>query len=147
MRCPGCEHENKTTARFCEGCGTRLVQVCTSCGEEAGPQARFCPACGVQMQGPPGIGGSNGRGGGDQGSSKGVAGSRSPTEPEPAGERRQLTVMFCDLVGSTQLSQQLDPEEWRYVLAQYRDAAAAAVKRFGGHIAKELGDGLLIYFG
>ncbi len=69
------------------------------------------------------------------------------SDPEPAGERRQLTVMFCDLVGSTQLSQQLDPEEWQCLLVQYQKAAAAAVERFGGHIAKDLGDGLLIYFG
>jgi len=65
----------------------------------------------------------------------------------PAGERRQLTVLFCDLVGSTPLSQQLDAEEWRDVIAQYQQAAAGAVVRFGGHVAKNLGDGLLIYFG
>jgi class 3 adenylate cyclase/tetratricopeptide (TPR) repeat protein len=65
----------------------------------------------------------------------------------PAGERRQLTVLFCDLVGSTLLSQQLDAEEWRDVIAQYQRAASAAVARFGGHVAKTLGDGLLIYFG
>src|SRR5262249_26835163 len=63
------------------------------------------------------------------------------------GERRQLTVLFCDLVGSTPLSQELDAEEWRDVIAQYQRAAAAAVTRFGGHVAKNLGDGLLIYFG
>src|SRR5262249_3735410 len=68
----------------------------------------------------------------------------SSTSP---GERRQLTVLFCDLVGSTPLSQELDAEEWRDVIAQYQQAAAAAVARFGGHVAKNLGDGLLIYFG
>jgi class 3 adenylate cyclase/predicted ATPase len=70
-----------------------------------------------------------------------------PEAALPAGERRQLTVLFCDLVGSTPLSQQLDAEEWRDVIAQYQQAAAAAVVRFGGHVAKNLGDGLLIYFG
>jgi class 3 adenylate cyclase/tetratricopeptide (TPR) repeat protein len=65
----------------------------------------------------------------------------------PAGERRQLTVLFCDLVGSTPLSQQLDAEEVRYVVAQYQKAARVAVERWGGHVAKELGDGLLVYFG
>ena len=67
--------------------------------------------------------------------------------PTPTGERRQLTVLFCDLVGSTALSQQLDAEEWRDVLAQYQQAAAGAAARLGGHVAKNLGDGLLIYFG
>ncbi|MGA9725688.1 MAG: AAA family ATPase [Candidatus Binatus sp.] len=67
--------------------------------------------------------------------------------PATAGERRHLTVLFCDLVGSTPLSQQLDAEEWREVIAQYQNAASGAVARFGGHVAKNLGDGLLIYFG
>src|SRR5262249_33717329 len=65
----------------------------------------------------------------------------------PAGERRKLTVLFCDLVGSTPLSQQLDTEEWRDLIAQYQQAATSAVARFGGHLALKLGDGLLIYFG
>jgi class 3 adenylate cyclase len=56
-------------------------------------------------------------------------------------------VLFCDLVGSTPLSQQLDAEEWRDLIARYQQAASAAVARFGGHVAKNLGDGLLIYFG
>ncbi len=55
--------------------------------------------------------------------------------------------MFCDLVGSTARSQQLDAEEWRDLIAQYQQAASGAVVRFGGHVAKNLGDGLLIYFG
>ena len=80
-----------------------------------------------------------------------VPGVRSNTQhPAPdthPGERRQLTVLFCDLVGSTALSQQLDAEEWRDVVGQYQQAARAAVERWGGHVAKELGDGLLVYFG
>jgi class 3 adenylate cyclase len=56
-------------------------------------------------------------------------------------------VLCCDLVGSTALSQQLDAEDWREVIARYQQAAAAAVARFDGHVAKNLGDGLLIYFG
>jgi class 3 adenylate cyclase/predicted ATPase len=56
-------------------------------------------------------------------------------------------VLFCDLVGSTPLSQQLDAEEWRDLIAQYQQAASGAVVRFGGHVARKIGDGLLIYFG
>lgn len=62
-------------------------------------------------------------------------------------ERRQLTVMFCDLVGSTELSHRLDPEDLRDVLRRYQDAVASAVTRYGGHVAKYLGDGVLAYFG
>ena len=64
-----------------------------------------------------------------------------------AGERRQLTVMFCDLVGSTALSVQLDPEELREVIRAYQEACAGVIGRFEGHIAQYLGDGLLVYFG
>lgn len=63
------------------------------------------------------------------------------------GERRQLTVMFCDLVGSTALSAQLDPEELREVVRSYQQISAAIIERYGGHIAQYLGDRLLVYFG
>jgi class 3 adenylate cyclase len=67
--------------------------------------------------------------------------------PGSAAERRQLTVMFCDLVGSTALSERLDPEELRQVLRSYQAAAGAVIQRYDGHIAQYLGDGLLVYFG
>ena len=63
------------------------------------------------------------------------------------GERRQLTVMFCDLVGSTALSERLDPEELRAVIRTYQESAAHVIESFAGHIAQYLGDGLLVYFG
>src|SRR5262245_20560614 len=65
----------------------------------------------------------------------------------PEAERRQLTVMFCDLVGSTALSEQLDPEELREVVQAYQESCTAVIRRYDGHIAQHLGDGLLVYFG
>jgi class 3 adenylate cyclase/predicted ATPase len=79
--------------------------------------------------------------------------SSSPAEPSqgsphtPDAERRQLTVLFCDLVDSTVLASQLDPEEWREVVRAYQDTCAKVIGRFEGHIAQYLGDGLLVYFG
>src|SRR3954468_18055413 len=68
--------------------------------------------------------------------------------PAPAdAERRQLTVMFCDLVGSTELSSHLDPEDLREVIAAYHRAVAETVARFDGFVAKYMGDGVLVYFG
>src|SRR5215813_3888655 len=67
--------------------------------------------------------------------------------PPPDAERRQLTVLFCDLVDSTVLASQLDPEELREVVRAYQDACAKVIARFDGHIAQYLGDGLLVYFG
>jgi len=65
----------------------------------------------------------------------------------PEAERRQLTVMFCDLVDSTKLSSQLDPEEYREVVRAYQTTCTEVIRRYDGHIAQLLGDGLLIYFG
>jgi class 3 adenylate cyclase/predicted ATPase len=78
-----------------------------------------------------------------------IAATARPTAPtaEAAGERRYLTVMFCDLVGSTAISAQLDAEEWRDLVGAYLDAASAAVTEMGGHVAKKLGDGLMCLFG
>ena len=67
--------------------------------------------------------------------------------PTPDAERRQLTVMFCDLVDSTVLASQLDPEDLREVVRAYQDTCAKVIARFEGHIAQYLGDGLLVYFG
>src|SRR5215813_15078368 len=69
------------------------------------------------------------------------------TAPPPDAERRQLTVMFCDLVDSTKLSSQLDPEVYRDVVRAYQSACTEVITQFDGHIAQLLGDGLLVYFG
>ena len=66
---------------------------------------------------------------------------------EAVGERRHVTVMFCDLVGSTSISAGLDAEDWRDLVGAYLDAATAAVTEMGGHVAKKLGDGLMALFG
>src|SRR5262245_49902726 len=73
--------------------------------------------------------------------------ARVESPPAPDAERRQLMVMFCDLVDSTRLASQLDPEDWREVVRAYQETAAAVIQRFEGHIAQYLGDGLLVYFG
>jgi len=82
---------------------------------------------------------------------------REPAPAHPPGhddlqaraeaERRQLTVMFCDLVGSTELSTILDPEDFRDVMGSYQEACSGVVESFDGHVAKYLGDGILVYFG
>src|SRR5712691_11405411 len=75
------------------------------------------------------------------------AGPRTPDLGLSAGERRQLTVMFCDVVGSTALSARLDPEELREIIRAYRETCATVIRRFEGYLAKYIGDGLLVYFG
>ena len=95
---------------------------CTACGSEDPGGKRFCGDCGVLLAAPL---------------------AAAPVEDE----RRHVTVLFSDLVGSTEIAARLDPEEWRDVLARYHRAAAEAVESLGGYVAQYLGDGLLIYFG
>jgi class 3 adenylate cyclase/predicted ATPase len=71
----------------------------------------------------------------------------SAASAPPEAERRQLTILFCDLVASTALSRQLDPEDYRAAVRAYQAACAPVIERFDGHIAQYLGDGLLVYFG
>src|SRR5437867_1632114 len=135
MQCPQCQHENSEAAKFCEECGTKLIRACPSCGQEVSPRAKFCPACGTSLT--------------RQLPASQTLESRLQTldSSRPEAERRQLTVMFCDLVGSTVLSERLDPEELREVVRAYQQASAEVISRFEGHIAQYLGDGLLVYFG
>jgi len=134
MPCSSCGHENPSGARFCLQCGAPLALRCPRCQANLQATAKFCPECGTPV-------------------AQGESAPRPPAQlsPDPdvvrPGERRQLTVLFSDLVGSTSLAQQLDAEDWRDVLARYHAAASGAVARWGGHVAKNLGDGLLIYFG
>jgi len=73
--------------------------------------------------------------------------SAPPARPPDAAERRQLTVMFCDLVGSTALSVRFDPEELREEIRAYQNAVSSVVARYDGFVAKFMGDGVLAYFG
>src|SRR4029077_15718580 len=104
MPCSSCGHENPTRARFCLECGAALAVRCPRCQADLPATAKFCPECGSPV-------------------AQGGSPPRPPGLPSPEpdverpGERRQLTVLFCDLVGSTSLAQQLDPEDWRDVLA------------------------------
>jgi class 3 adenylate cyclase len=108
---------------------------CPSCGAANRAGARFCSNCG-----------------------KTLATGNSETNPKPAtaapisrttapAERRQLTVMFCDLVGSTALSSRLDPEDMREIIGAYHRCCAEQIKKAGGFVAKYMGDGVLAYFG
>ena len=82
----------------------------------------------------------------DQGGAPSAAVPSAPNRPIEA-ERRHLTVLFCDLVGSTELATRLDPEDLRAVMGAYHRCTAAVIERFDGHVAKYLGDGVLAYLG
>ena len=131
MRCPSCMAENAATRHFCAQCGTALLWPCSNCGFENEPSAKFCGGCGTPV--------------GQTGAQERVALSRGP--PTDAAERRQLTVMFCELVGSTVLSTRFDPEDLLELIGAYHRAVADTVGRFDGFVAKYMGDSVLTYFG
>jgi len=137
IQCDDCNHKNRDEARFCTACGASLMRQCPACGAIPQAQASFCDACGASL--------------------KNIATPAtqdlhsthdSPTElAGTEAERRHLTVLFCDLVGSSKLSELLDPEEFRELLAAYQDCCATVVSKYDGQVARYVGDGLLIYFG
>ncbi len=148
MQCPQCQHENRNTARFCEACGSTLALSCPSCGNQNRPGAVFCDRCGTPLTGPtPNLLSSQLTGPQEVEPPKSQSRDSIASMGTPDAERRQLTVLFCDLVGSTLLSTHLDPEELREVLRAYQKTCADIVQRYGGHIAQYLGDGVLVYFG
>ena len=128
MRCPSCQHENDDAAKFCGKCGETLAATvsCPTCSSENPRSNEFCNGCGRAL-------------------AAGAVEERD--QPVPDGERRQLTVMFCDLVDSTELSQKLGPEGLREAVRAYQQTCAEVIRRFEGHVAQYLGDGLLVYFG
>jgi class 3 adenylate cyclase/predicted ATPase len=81
------------------------------------------------------------------GGERSVARRKSSGLSNTGAERRQLTVMFCDMVGSTALSEQFDPEEFRDIIAAYRETCARVIERYEGYVARYVGDGILVYFG
>src|SRR5262245_27232415 len=147
MHCPSCHVANPTGANFCLNCGTALPKVCPSCQKVLPPDAKFCIACGQALAATPSTRHLAPPSPQEVTRPPEVRGGQPLQSDSPAAERRQLTVLFCDLAGSTALSEQLDPEELRDIVRAYQAVCAEVIQRFDGHIAQYLGDGLLVYFG
>lgn len=153
MECPNCSYENTPDARFCENCGQPLERICPNCGEPILGTPRYCKYCGhnlAEME--------------DRARQAQVTRSQSldalrrATPQEMArritaqkdrlqGERKLVTALFADIVGSTSLAESMDPEEWRNIVAGSHERVSQAVYRFEGTIAQLLGDGVLAFFG
>jgi class 3 adenylate cyclase/tetratricopeptide (TPR) repeat protein len=152
MRCPRCRHENPSRAKFCLECGQRLASACLACGTELPDAAKFCPECGHAV----------------------AAGGAGPAAPTPAapeirtpatytprhlaeriltsrsaleGERKPVTVLFCDLVGSTALAERLGAEGMHVLVNEFFETALAEVHRYEGTVNQFLGDGFMALFG
>ncbi len=117
IRCPRCGTENPPQAQFCMHCGNLLVQRCPVCGAGNPPDAHFCLRCGAPLRG------------------------------EQAPERRVVSVLFADLVGSTSLAGRLDPEAMRRLVGEYFAAVREEIQRHGGTVEKFIGDAVMAVFG
>src|SRR5215831_1895226 len=149
MRCTSCGFDNPEDVRSCGTCGTSLEYRCVQCGCGNPPRFRFCGACGTPLI--VRTDGAASASADERGSPRRSLALRpdspSTERAESEAERRHLTVLFCDLVGSTALATRLDPEELRDLIRGYQRVCTEVIERFEGHVAQYLGDGLLVYFG
>ena len=129
MECSECGRTNRADSRFCDACGHTLVLRCGACDRELNPDARFCDGCGTPTRGHPGPDG------------------RSRRTAREAAVRKTVTVLFCDLVGSTAFAEAVDTESAREAMGRYHAMAQATVEANGGTVAKFIGDGVMALFG
>ncbi|HVN52845.1 MAG TPA: adenylate/guanylate cyclase domain-containing protein [Anaerolineaceae bacterium] len=137
MICPNCSHINPNDARFCQNCGKPLERACPNCSTLNGLEARFCKNCGTALVGEVGRNESQ----------KTAPSSRQVAGPTGIRERRLVTILFTDVVGSTSLAEQMDPEEWAGIMDQAFKRMVAVIQRYEGKIARLMGDALLVFFG
>src|SRR5438132_5561879 len=125
--------------KFCGHCGAPLSRGCPSCGADNPPEYRFCGQCGASLDGP----------GPRNMVSRPLAPSPGPARAQGVlpGEMKQVTVLFCDIVGSTPLTDRLGSEEMRDLVSSFLDTSLAEVHRYGGTAPQFLGDGFMAVFG
>ncbi len=144
MRCPNCQTINPPEARFCLECGRRLV-VCPHCGTVNVPAAKFCIECGTALVS---------KGESTEPLLELVPPTPMPQEAvntesklTPPEERRVVTIMFADIIGSTPLADRLDPEDMRAILVGYFNLMTEQIRRHGGTVEKYIGDAVMAVFG
>ena len=152
MRCAACGTELLPGKRFCHACGARAPLVCAGCGASVSAEFRFCPDCGLAVAAdgvhdaaPPPVDDPLARL--SRRMPEGLARKIRSVGDAIEGERKQVTVLFCDLAGSTAIAERLDPEEYRALLEQYLELAFRDIYRFEGIVNHIAGDGVMALFG
>ena len=144
MHCASCSAENPQGAKFCIQCATPFKRRCQKCAFDNPPEAKFCTQCAIALNGQAGQ------------PSKVPSGSTPPvisvtlTSSEPPaieGERKTVTALFADIKGSTELEQDLDPEEARAIVDPALKLMIDAVRRYDGYVVQSTGDGIFAMFG
>ncbi|MFP5318890.1 MAG: AAA family ATPase [Acidimicrobiia bacterium] len=159
MRCPTCGHDGPDGAKFCTECGAAQRRRCASCATDLPPTARFCPECGTPAT--PATPATSPRPAAEPAAGNGSTapphprrcrgedGAPAPGRPAEVveAERRRMTVLFADLVGSTPMSAAIDPEDYGEVIGRYAAEVERIVRGYDGYVANYLGDGVVVYFG
>src|SRR6201987_4649544 len=143
MACPACNHDNPGDASFCEGCGAKLELICPACRASVSPGARFCRKCGTA------IGPTKAAASATVALPKSqilVAADGAASEAIE-GERKTVTALFADIKGSTELMEELDPEEARAIIDPALKLMIEAVRRYDGYVVQSTGDGIFALFG
>ncbi len=135
MICGNCGAENRAGRKFCAECGTALTPPCPSCGAYNEPSEKFCGECGTAL------------GGTTPGGVAVAPAQKAAAAPMPQAERRLVSILFVDLVGSTALAEDRDPEETRDLLTRYFDLARDVIVRYGGSVEKFIGDAVMAMWG
>jgi class 3 adenylate cyclase/tetratricopeptide (TPR) repeat protein len=147
--CPSCQSENLPDALFCVECGSRIEQPCQTCGATNPPGSKFCRKCGKRIVGeasapqPKPLASSTDSPSAVRVLFEGPSGSGAPSD----GERKTVTALFADIKGSTELMEDLDPEEARAIVDPALRLMIEAVHRYGGYIVQSTGDGIFALFG
>ncbi len=147
MHCINCDAENAPEARFCSMCAHPLPQLCPKCQQENPPEARFCSACATPLQGSDDTSDLERLDGLRKLAPEGLQEKIREASKSLPGQRKPVTILFTDIVGSTAIAEILDPEEWREVVQGAHRRVSDAVYRYEGTIAQLLGDGVLAFFG
>jgi ABC-type oligopeptide transport system substrate-binding subunit/class 3 adenylate cyclase len=148
MICSNCGFENDLDAEYCEKCGFSLNRTCAQCGSPLKPGAAFCKKCGAPVSPPSSSSKALGRLAAlQQAAPSALQEKIRAVSAEIEGQRKPVTILFTDIVGSTALAEQLDPEEWKEIVAGAHQRVSQAVYRYEGTIAQLLGDGVLAFFG
>lgn len=153
MKCSNCSFENPDSARFCENCGQPLARACPNCGQTVSTTARFCSNCGFNLSTitvtvrPAPLSKSEPLEALRRAAPQNVVNKILASRERVEGERKLVTALFTDIVGSTALAEQLDPEDWREIVTGAHQRVSEAVYRYEGTIAQLLGDGVLAFFG
>ena len=143
MRCPCCNNESPADASFCEECGTRLELICPTCKVSVSPGARYCKKCGTAI----GTGKAAASTTVSSTKSQIIVAAESAASEAIDGERKMVTAMFADIKGSTELMENLDPEEARAIIDPALKLMIDAARRYDGYVVQSTGDGIFALFG